>query len=616
MKKHGLTSLLIATALAGAVTFAPIAQASEISDFLDGAAEWFTPSGTSAPSDDGLGKTELPTKAAAAAPEEPATTQEAVKEASGNPAEDQAATPDLNAMQEEPLTDAIKNEIDPTKPKRELPPSVIAAEDKPEPKTEDTAEKNIEEKAEIKEDAKPVELIPAEAPKQELLASQSAPDATLNTAQSPADTLEADKQLKAALEYVYANNPQIRAQREALKAVDESVALAVSGFRPNAAAGYSKGRERTTNAIDRWQYSNTDSKALLVTQDIFNGGESLASYAAAKQRVKAARAQLSAVEQQILYDAVAAFTDVVEKQAVLALAQNNMDVLKRQLESTQARFDVGELTVTDTSQSEARLAGAQSDERKALGDLEVAKATFKRIIGYEVPESIALPGVPGGLPASLPEAQEWAHAANPVLNAARHNEKAFSKDVDIRTSALLPDVSIEGSMTRGNSSAITGLRNFDNDALVLNVAIPLYQSGAEWARIRESRNLAQQAKFNTLDTNEAVAESTARAWGDYTTAKALITSNDAAVRAAETALTGMRNENEFGTRTIQDVLDAEQEAFFARVNLVRALRAEKLQAYRLLASVGRLTAEELKLQTDVPDPKEHYDSVKYQLIGW
>ncbi len=436
------------------------------------------------------------------------------------------------------------------------------------------------------------------------------------TAVSSASNEEtSDSQLKSALEYVYQNHPQIKAKREALKAVDESVAQAISGFRPDIAAHLSRGRERNADANQTWNYDDSRSKDLTVTQPIFSGGGTIASFMTAKERVKAARADLSATEQQVLFNAVLAYTDVVEKQSVLELNQKNVDVLKKQLDATNARFKVGELTVTDVSQSTARLARAQSDERQALGDLDVARATFKRAIGYDVDGKAVMPPVPAGIPANFAEAKEIAQSNNPILEAARRNENAAENNVYVRGATLLPSVNLQGSMVRADSSRATALGSLDSDSVKVNVTIPLYQSGAEWSRLREARNLAQQAKFNTMDTNESVIENVNVAWEAYNTSKAIIVSNKAALDAAETALNGVRKENEFGVRTVLDVLDAEQETFSTRVNLIKAVRTEKLQAYRLLAAIGKLTSKDLSLKTEIENPKEHYNNVKYQLLG-
>jgi len=461
--------------------------------------------------------------------------------------------------------------------------------------------------------------IPAEKPAktEELLASSEAKPSAITSTDTSTSTF-IDQNLKTALEYVYANHPALKAKREELKATDESVAQAISGFRPNVSAGLSKGRQRSGNVNDTWNYGDTKARTLDVEQPIFNGGGTIASFKAAKETVKAKRAELSALEQQTLYDAVVAYTDVVEKQAVLALNQKNVDVLNQQLSATKARFDVGMLTITDVAQATSRLATAQSSERQSLGDLEVAKAAFKRVIGYDAPAKIDMPPVPAGIPSDMVQANEIAKNNSPILEAAKRSEKAAENNIYVNGAEILPSVTLQGTMSRtdGVSSGFTGaLSHISSDAVKLNVNIPIYQSGAEWSRLRAARNSAQQAKFNTMDTHEAVVESVATAWESFKTAQAIIISNESAVNATETALDGVRKENEFGVRTVLDVLDAEQENFTAKVELIKAQRAEKIMAYRLIATVGKLTSKELGLNTEVENPKEHYDSVKYQLLG-
>ncbi|MDX2073633.1 MAG: TolC family outer membrane protein [Alphaproteobacteria bacterium] len=470
-----------------------------------------------------------------------------------------------------------------------------------------------------------VELKPVETtqPAEELLGSKSdeapAPvelstDKKYTLDAPAAAPTEEENALQQVLSYVYEHHPQLLAEREKVKAVDESVALAVSEFRPNIGADYSKGRERQKSSASNRFYGDTQSQGITVTQPIFSGLDSVAGFKAAKERVKAARADLTALEQQILYNAIVAYTGVVEADAVLKLNQNNVDVLTKQREATQVRFDVGELTRTDVSQSEARLANAKAAEQQSIGDLAIARANFLRAVGMPAPEHPVMPAVPGSLPKTLKEASALARNASPVLEAAKHREQAFENDIDVRIGSILPDISLQGTVRR-NEGGNAFVNKYSNDALTLNVSIPLYQSGSEWAQLRAAHNMANQARFNTLDTTLAVEQDVTSAWQNYVTAESVITSTEAAEKAAGLALEGVRQESDFGVRTVLDVLDAEQEFMNTKVNLVRATRNHKIQAYRLLASVGKLTAEALTLPVKVYNPAEHYDDVKYQLLG-
>ena len=437
----------------------------------------------------------------------------------------------------------------------------------------------------------------------------------LNTMPTPLEAtpqIEAPKPFLQALISAYNTNPRLKAAREELKAVDEGVATALSGFRPSASAEYSKGRQRSRSTAD-WGYNDSRSRGATISQPLFRGGRTIYGYQGAKQAVKSARAALQLTEQDIILAAVDTYSEVFEKQSVLELSQNNANVLNEQLEATRARFDVGELTRTDVAQAEARYAQSIAELQQAEGNLKTAKATFQKIVGY-APENLLPDSVIPELPVTLSNAIAIADAHNPALLAAKHNKKAAGYGVDQAVGSILPEVSLNGSLNRSSGSGFFG--KFDNDALTLNLSVPLYQSGAEYSRVREAKNRHQQSKYMEVDMKNEVTESVTRAFEDYRTSLSVIQSTAAAVEAADIARAGVHEENQFGVRTILDVLDAEQEVFRNRVNLVRAERTKTTQAYRLLASIGKLTAENLGLPVDIYDPKAHYNDVKWLPIGF
>lgn len=418
-----------------------------------------------------------------------------------------------------------------------------------------------------------------------------------------------------ALASAYKTNPNIRAQIENVNIADERVSQAVSGWRPNVTADYSKGRQRNNYAGTSWNYTDAETKSLQLSQPLFNGGETVANTKSAKKNVKAAREDLKATEQQVLLQAIAAYMDVVRDTSVLELSKANQDVLQKQLEASQSRFNVGEVTRTDVSQSEARLARATTDVVKAKGQLESSRALFQRVIGFK-PEKLELAKTDPQLPTSLDDAMKTALGNNPSYNAALYREKSAEHAVDAHVASLLPDVSITSSMRREEGAGTRGNDSFDTDDVLLNVSIPLYQSGAEYSRIREAKLNVNRSKYDVNDKHDATTESVTKAWEDYQTQTSAITSNTAAIHAAEVALDGVKQEQLYGSRTVLDVLDAEQELFTARVNLVRAEHDKTLAMYSLLSAIGKLTASDLHLPTEVHNPVEHYDHVKYKVVGF
>jgi TolC family type I secretion outer membrane protein len=412
------------------------------------------------------------------------------------------------------------------------------------------------------------------------------------------------------------NNPKIKSQREELQSIDESVAQAVSGFRPSASAQYNTGRQRTDFNHAGWEYGNTHTKQLSVSQPIFRGGGTYSSWKAARQRVKAGQQQLSAIEQQVLLQAVTAYMDVVANSALLQIARNNHDVLKTQLQSANDRFKVGEVTNTDVAQSRSRVSEAQTSIINAEGQLLGSMATFERVVGFKPEGTLAPPEKLPPLPASLAEALDVGRKENPQLLGALHAAKGAKYDVRTNEAVLLPSVNLVGAMSRQDGAGVSGQDKFDQDSLSLQFAIPLYQSGAEWSRVREARAVARQRDQESMDTRLAIDQSITQSWEELETAINIIGTRDEQIKSAEAALEGVKKEQEYGARTVLDVLDAQQEVFVARTNLVRAQRDRIVAAYNLAFSLGQMTPSKLNLRVAQYDPEEHAKDVEWQPIGF
>ena len=419
-----------------------------------------------------------------------------------------------------------------------------------------------------------------------------------------------------ALTNTYKVNPTIKAERDRQRATDEETAQALSGFRPTATASYAKGKQETRANGGAWVDGDSENKNLSVRQPLFRGGGTFSSYNAAKQRARAGAQQLSAVEQQVLLDAVTAYMDVVSTTSILELSRNNEGVLGSQLKASQERFDVGEVTRTDVAQSEARLSVSRSQVIQAEGQLISAIARFERVIGYKPEGMLGQPANLPELPATLEEALNRARSENPDLIAAMHLAKSSDYDVWTNKSTILPRVDLVGTVTRQEGGGIFGTTQFDQDALGVEVSIPLYQAGAEYSRVREAKNIARQRKYQQQDTQLVVEQAVTSAWEQLETSIATIRTRDEQIQAAEVALDGVRQEQEYGARTVLDVLDAEQELFSARTNLVQAQRNRVVAAYNLLLSLGKLTPNYLQLPVEQYDAREHYDDIKWQPIGF
>jgi TolC family type I secretion outer membrane protein len=423
------------------------------------------------------------------------------------------------------------------------------------------------------------------------------------------------KLLEKALVAAYQNNPELKAQQRQLQATNERVPQALSNALPQLNAAYEDGRQRNRVGGAQWNYSDTKNRTLTLNQPIFRGGRNWFETAAARNEVKAEQARLAQTEQGVLLNTVTAYMDVLRAEAVLRLSENNVSVLKEQLKASRQRFDVGEDTKTDVAQAKARLALAQARVSEAQSNLANAKATFQRLVGY-APDGLKMPGLPKALPQNLEELMAMAKADNPAVQEQEFRKEAADDTIYAQAGTLLPEVSIQGRMNRAEGVGFLGNSTFDEDNLLLTVNFPIFQGGRRYSAVRQAKETYQQQRFLELDVRNRVEEQSASAWEALQAARATTISNSAAIEAAEIALDGVKQEQQYGARTVLDVLDAEQELFDAQVNYVTSQRNYVVAAYQVLTVAGLLTAQGLALNTESFDAEETLSDVEFQFIGF
>jgi TolC family type I secretion outer membrane protein len=427
-------------------------------------------------------------------------------------------------------------------------------------------------------------------------------------------SVAAAQSLEQALVSAYLTNPQLEAQRAALRATDELVPEALSGWRPTVQAeGAAIYNDADRAGLDESQTFTTLQSSLAVDQEIYSGGETVANTRRAERLVRVERARLIAVEQDILLQAVTVYTDLLAARAVLDFANQNEERLGRQLQATRDRFEVGEVTRTDVAQADARLSGAISDRIDAEGAVATAVAGYRRVINQE-PAGLVVPPPLSLLPASEDEAQHLAEDLNPNIAAAQYNLAAARADVDVAEAALLPRLSVRGELAYARDP--TEVLDWRRDASIgANLSVPLYQGGGEYARVRQTKQTVRQRRDDLEDTLRAVRDEVTAAWEALVTATSRIESIAAQVRANEIAVEGSRQEALVGQRTTLDVLDQESDLFQSQVDLVAARRDQIVASYRLKAAVGQLTVAGIDLPVQPYDGEAYYDGARNRWIG-
>jgi len=435
-----------------------------------------------------------------------------------------------------------------------------------------------------------------------------------------ADTIE------AALVRAYQNNPQLNAQRATVRATDENVPQALSGYRPKVALTASAGYQYTdTNStfggsstqIVRSEVHGTDpprSAGLTITQTLYNGNQTGNKTRAAESQVSGAREGLRVLEQTILLAAATIYMDYLRDAAIVEVQRSNVRVLEQTLKQTRDRFNVGEVTRTDVAQSEAQLAAGKTQLLAAEATLVTTKANFRRIIGNE-PEALA-PGSPVDrfLPGTLPGAVELSLIENPNVTAAMYGIDVNFLPVKVNEGALLPTVTMQASVQQAYEQSLQVFRSFGASAIA-QVSVPIFQGGAEYSLIRQSKETLAQQRLVLEQTRDQTRANTVTAWGQLVAGKAQVASAQSQVTASEIALNGVREEAKAGQRTTLDVLNAQQALVNARVALVTAQHDRVVASYAVLSAVGRLSPQVMNLSTNIYDPSVHYQQVRDSWFG-
>ena len=423
--------------------------------------------------------------------------------------------------------------------------------------------------------------------------------------------------MAAAMASAYTNNPDMNSARAQLRAIDEGVPQAKSGYRPRITASGDFGYSTTRNFLSpTWSTAtNPRGVSLSVEQPLFLGFRTQNSVKMAETSVKAAREQLKLVEASTLLDAVTAFMGVIKAQVVVNLTAQNIQFLREQVRAAQDRLNVGEGTRTDVAQTEARLSSGMSDYAAAVASLNQAIATYVQVIGHK-PQSLgAVDGIQKLIPRTLDEALQIAMRSHPSIVSGLYNIDVASWNVRIAEGSLLPSISLQGSVShRDATSPVPGSWS-DTASITAGLSMPLYQGGEVASKVRELKETLGQRRIELDSTRAQVRQQLISAWGSLDAAVAQVKAAADQVSAEQLVLSGVIEERRVGQRTTLDVLNAQQDLLNAQVAQVTAQYNRVVAAYTLVAAIGRLDAQTLGLAVAVYDPTAHYDDVKDKWLG-
>ena len=427
--------------------------------------------------------------------------------------------------------------------------------------------------------------------------------------------------LREALVKAYNTNPTITGQRAALRARDENVPIARATGLPsvNATGDYTEFVVTAQNSFiapPRQAVARAN-----VSIPLYLGGQVRNSVAAAKTRVEGGRATLRGTEADLFTNVVSAYMNVIRDESIVGLNTQNVRVLDVNLQASRDRFQVGDLTRTDVAQSEARLALARAQLQSAQAQLISSRENYIQLVGTP-PGTLEPPPVLPHLPDSPASAVTVAIDNNPTLLAAAKERDATRYDIGVARATRLPQISATGGAGYtnylGSIGKTNGVAAFPNANKTvqggLSLTLPLFQGGRPAAQVRQAEALSSRAIENVTATERNVISQARSAYAVWRSSEQVIQSSETAVNANKLSLEGVRAENSVGTRTILDILNAEQELLNSQVTLVTARRDAYVAGFALLAAMGQAEARDLGLDGGVLyDPVANYNRVRRKI---
>lgn len=444
--------------------------------------------------------------------------------------------------------------------------------------------------------------------------------------------------LESALAAVYESSPALNAERARLRATDEELAKAQSGYRPaigiDADFGVStletgvKNPRLASGADPRLfqiqqqaaAYKINDGRtnpggySVTVTQPLFEGFKTVNAVKGANASIMAGRESLRDAEQKTLLEAIKAYMGVLRDSSVMTLRQQSLEILSKEAHGTQERFAVGEMTRTDVAQAATRTAEAKAAVELAKATLRASLADYQRLVGH-VPAAVTGPtGYEQHLPARIEDAIAAAVSRNPQVLAAAYQEKAAAFEVNRTLGEMLPQARFQASHNERFDPSVQ-LNQTTNESASVRVNIPLYQSGEIEARVRQAKQNRQGRIQEIVAVRETARAQAISAFAQIQALRAQVAAVRQQARAAAEGLAGVREEQKAGQRTLLDVLNAEQEQTNARIASVNAHHDLVIAAYSLLSAMGQLTAAQLDLGVPLYDAQAHYNQTNGRWSG-
>jgi len=421
--------------------------------------------------------------------------------------------------------------------------------------------------------------------------------------------------LMDAVEAAYARNPTLVEQRYRQKSTNESYVQTRSLYGPTlsiqATGNYDYTNRRNLPSTDR----NEGELAVVARQSVYTGGRQRGALAEARANVRVSEEVLRRVEGEVIRNVISAYASVLRDEQRLAVARENVVVLRAQFAERQARRKVRDATITDVAQSDARLAAGEAQLANAEAQFAISRGEYLLVVGHEPIDLKPLPDLPG-LPVSIDEAFSAADADNANLTAARFSEEASRANIAEQRGNQRPTATISAQAGKLGELSPFDRRDYRTEVTAqITITQPLFQGGAIRSRIRQAQDLNNAAQAVVDSERRQALQDVVLAWNQLAASRVAVASGLRQVEAAQIAFAGMQREERFGLRSTIEVLNAEQELASSQLSLLGNRFQEYVARAGLLLAMGKLDARTVNSAIPAKDPEAEFRKVRWRGVS-
>lgn len=432
--------------------------------------------------------------------------------------------------------------------------------------------------------------------------------------------------LQEALVSAYETNPNIIAAREELKKKDEEIYKAISGFLPKLDYEAKDTRSKTDTKWvsgqltkeDQWINSHAKKTSVSLEQNIFSGGKSIIAVKIANYVIEAARAELIAKEQEILFSAIKAYFDVIYTKQMVEINKDNVLAYEQKYNSIKSKFNAGFSKLADLAAALSRKSDAETNLAQANAEYNSALASYLEVIGLNASNIYPLNNYISKPILSELDLLQKALKDNPLLVNALNRQKAADLQINYNVASMLPTIDIGGSINKiWEEDSPNYSKPYSNiKSIYVNVKVPLYNKGVEYSNVRFSKADAAKLKYEVKNIKASITQNATKLWHEYTAAKEAVNSAEEAVNSGIIALNGKQKEYAEGLASFSEVLEFQEDLFKYKLKLASAKNYLMLKFYEMIKLTGKLTAKELSLPTKYYDCMENYNKIKFKAVGF